>query len=625
MDQERQDSTNGHSEEGKYLYRLTKIVLNDGKEFDPGNLTVIVGPNNSGKSRALKDILAITTRRPTDKKVVVVDATFALPENLNELRTAYDVERVLDQHNQGSISTISPTLCTAHRVTGGSSLDRYSGRFDSASESSLRAMFPEEFGVYLVAFLTTEDRLRLVKESQTANRGIEVSNLLQLLWNGRIALEKRIRSLTKDAFAVEIALHQPTPQIHTLCVGKDFSGLPPSERDARPILANHRRLDDEGDGIRAYVGILTAFATVRRPVWLVDEPEAFLHPPQAFRIGQFIADQAREDRQIILATHSADVLRGILMKDADVRIIRIDRTQNTNAFSVLDPGEVKELMTDPLLSSARVLDGVFYSGAVVVEGDRDARFYQSVSRKLRPDMDLHFVNADNKQTVPRVMKKYEDMGVHRAGIVDFDVLNDASEFRNQIQELGVANPDLDRAVRIRNEIAKAAKEAPPDEVLTALLDKLEELCGCVRSFVTKELSLATNRPEAVAGTLTLSQTGIELGKLIAICKPKQWRELKRRGRAALPEELRERFDELSRVCARHGLFINPRGELESMLVQHGIDYTNEKKDWFARAMRALRSLEANSSEYPWKLIDAVHDYMLSKESPPNNDGEASAE
>lgn len=39
-----------------YTYKLTRIELNNGKVIQPGNLTVIIGPNNAGKSRMLKDI-----------------------------------------------------------------------------------------------------------------------------------------------------------------------------------------------------------------------------------------------------------------------------------------------------------------------------------------------------------------------------------------------------------------------------------------------------------------------------------------------------------------------------------------------------------------------------------------
>jgi ABC-type hemin transport system ATPase subunit len=45
-----------------YTYKLTRVGLNNGLKISPGNLTVIIGPNNAGKSRALKDIAWKTTK-----------------------------------------------------------------------------------------------------------------------------------------------------------------------------------------------------------------------------------------------------------------------------------------------------------------------------------------------------------------------------------------------------------------------------------------------------------------------------------------------------------------------------------------------------------------------------------
>src|SRR5262245_45189662 len=171
-------------------------------------------------------------------------------------------------------------------------------------------------------------------------------------------------------------------------------------------MQDKEKLDDQGDGIRSFVGIIVALLTLKRGLFLIDEPEAFLHPPQAFRIGSLIADQSNQSRQIILATHSADVVRGILSRTNDVAIIRFEPTGNTNHFNHLNAQRLKTIIKGPLLSSARVLDGLFYGGAVVVEADADARFYQAASVKRSRALDLHFVNADNKQTVPTIVKLY---------------------------------------------------------------------------------------------------------------------------------------------------------------------------------------------------------------------------
>jgi len=231
------------------------------------------------------------------------------------------------------------------------------------------------------------------------------------------------------------------------------------------------KLDDQGDGIRSFVGIITALLAIKRNLFLIDEPEVFLHPPQAFRIGEFIAEQANSARQIILATHSADLLRGLLSKTTDVTILRIDRRDETNYFHTLDPNRLQELVSDPLLSSARVLDGLFYPGVVVVEADSDARFYHTASTKRKNNIDLHFVNADNKQTVPRISALYRDMGVRCAGIVDFDVLNNQAEFEKQLEALKLGEEQIATMLAIREEIAKAAKELPPEERLDNVREK----------------------------------------------------------------------------------------------------------------------------------------------------------
>jgi hypothetical protein len=87
----------------------------------------------------------------------------------------------------------------------------------------------------------------------------------------------------------------------------------------------------------------------------------------------------------------------------------------------------------------------------VVEGDRDARFYQTGASKLKKGLDLHFVNADNKQTVPRILTVYKQFGVSCAGIVDFDVLNDSSEFATQLNSLELTNTEIEEARSIRDE------------------------------------------------------------------------------------------------------------------------------------------------------------------------------
>lgn len=417
-----------------------------------------------------------------------------------------------------------------------------------------------------------------------------------------------MRDVISQAFKTDIALDYTSLQRMLFRVGEDFSGLSGNPRKDSSTLSQCKKLDEQGDGIRAFAGVVVALLAVRRDVFLIDEPEAFLHPPQSFRLGRFLSDQSCKNRQIIVATHSADILRGLLSIPTDIKIIRIDRSGSVNTIRTLDTNTIKSLVTDPLLSSARVLDGLFYSGAVVVEADADARFYQAASVRLKNDIDLHFVNADNKQTVPRIMSIYNNVGVRCAGIVDFDALNNAAEFKRQIESIGLESGAKQEACAIREQIASAADETP-------VIRRIENLREACRSLLNDLDSICSNSQASVAlpdneHSEYIRKIDVKLRGLPDTTKA--WKDYKQRGRSALPLDKQLVFDRLNQLCSSKGLFINPYGELESLLVEYGQEYTTDKRAWIARSLVLLPQLAPDAKKCPWALLELVHCYLTGK-------------
>jgi len=288
----------------------------------------------------------------------------------------------------------------------------------------------------------------------SAKEGVtEASNLLQLLYSEGSNCELKIRELVSAAFpGIEIALDFTVPQAIEFRIGTNFDKLPKDPRDSIKILSNCQKLDEQGDGLRSYVGVVTALTVLKRPLFLIDEPEAFLHPPQAARIGRFIASQASDERQIIVATHSSDVLRGIIFASREAQIVRLQKQGEKYTVCVLNKTDLQEIANDPLLSAAGVMDGLFYSGVVVTEAEADSRFYMSASNKMNESLDFHFINADNKQTVPKVVATYKKLNVRSAGIVDIDVINDAKEFKKQVDALGLSGDELRDVIEAQRQI-----------------------------------------------------------------------------------------------------------------------------------------------------------------------------
>lgn len=84
-------------------------------------------------------------------------------------------------------------------------------------------------------------------------------------------------------------------------------------REARCLLESLENLNDQGDGIRSAVAILASLITTTHSLYLIDEPETFLHPPQARILGRNIVDLS-QNKQCFISTHNIDLLRGMLEK-----------------------------------------------------------------------------------------------------------------------------------------------------------------------------------------------------------------------------------------------------------------------------------------------------------------------
>ena len=125
--------------------------------------------------------------------------------------------------------------------------------------------------------------------------------------------------------------------------------------------------------------ILHLLAPVTPSILLLDEPEAFLHPPQARLLGEIIATEKPTGAQLFVSTHSTDVLQGIMgVATEHLRVLRIRREENVNLTRELDNELVREISRDPLMKYSAVMSGLFHKRVIICEGDSDCMFYSSL-------------------------------------------------------------------------------------------------------------------------------------------------------------------------------------------------------------------------------------------------------
>jgi energy-coupling factor transporter ATP-binding protein EcfA2 len=529
-----------------YVYRLNEIEGSDGTKIEIGDLTVIVGPNNAGKSRALRDIAELTTQSSSTPNIkVVARVSTALPVNTTALFEAYPKLRGITSNNGVSLNALNHTLTNSSSVQWGGTPEQVEENWNAGIEKKDQHTISHLIGQRLTIHLLTETRLMLLNAGPNTPEDTAHS-LLQQLYLEERKKEIELRETVKGVFNVELVLDFTIPSQLCLRIAEKLGDVPPDPRDARPILSQLEKLDQQGDGLRSYVGIVASLIVMNRPLCLIDEPEAFLHPPQAYALGRFIAQQSGPGKQIIIATHSADVLRGALSVKDDVAVVRVDRKSDTNTFKKLTPARLTEIIRDPLLASHRVIEGLFSAAAIVVEADADARFYQAILNKVRPNADVHFVTADNKQTVPKIASLYRELGVRTAGIVDIDALNDTKEFSKQLDALGFDSTTAGGLIADQTAINRSLTGKTSEERASALLETL--------NTATSDVCAAVSQSNEEGIDKSIKKADSSIRKTLDSGKP--WSEAKEKGIEAFNLDARAAFQRVYGPCATAGLFIN---------------------------------------------------------------------
>ncbi len=187
--------------------------------------------------------------------------------------------------------------------------------------------------------------------------------------------------------------------------------------------------------MKAFTGMLLVLRAGDPKIMIIDEPEAFLHPTLAYKLGREIAQTASQgDKQVFVSTHSSQFLMGAIQSGAKVNVVRLTYQQGSSTARMLSNDDIRVMMQEPLLRSANALSGVFYEGVVVTEADADRAFYQELNERLlaeesgRGAPNTLFLNANGKDSVNKIVGPLRALGIPVAVILDVDALNPETNF-----------------------------------------------------------------------------------------------------------------------------------------------------------------------------------------------------
>lgn len=518
---------------------ITSLTFSDSTTVSvaANDVVLVVGPNNAGKSAGLRAI--------RDK---LQDAAHTSPvlQSLETQRTGSS--DLFKQWLSGwTVQQLgSPPDNPVHQALGHA---MHQSQAHSEWQRSDHVL--GQLSRWFCLFLSADERLQICNPPRNiALARDNPSHPIHFLLRDD-KQESRLSAQFRKAFGVDLVVHRNAGNQVPLHIGE--RPTPASGEDRASITYIERleklpTLHTQGDGMRSFAGVLLATSVGRESIMLIDEPEAFLHPPQARLLGTTLVQNRNKERQLFIATHSTDVLRGVLDSESpDVKVIRIRRNGNTNSVRLLSNKRIKELWSDPLLRYSSILDGLFHESVVVCEADSDCRFYAAVLDAVmsgekedtkRPD--LMFTHCGGKARLSVVIRALREVDVPVRAVADFDVLSEEEPLKSIAEALGLAWEEIETDWRT----VKSAVDAKRPDLNTD--DVKKEICSLLSEI--KEPIFPPKAKTAIQAILKRSSP---------------WAHAKQCGKAFVPS------GDPSKACERlldklriRGLYVVEVGELE---------------------------------------------------------------
>lgn len=323
-----------------------------------------------------------------------------------------------------------------------------------------------------------------------------------------------------------------------------------NHRDNLKMLKEKEDLHSQGDGIRSAVAILASLIANTHSLFLIDEPEIFLHPPQAKLLGKNIVDLSKQ-KQCFISTHSIDFIKGVLEADSSrVKIIKIDRIENENKFNLVDNDSVAKIASDKNLKYTNILDGLFYNQLVMCENESDCKFYSAILENL--DLITHqntlFCAVGGKHHFKKVVPLLKKLNIQYSIIADIDLINNINNLKQLVNS--IEDDGYNQIERNHRRFIEEFEKGVNPQVKTQQTIKEE---------INQMFSEEKYMPDSIANNIKLILKNTSSFKL-----------LKSGGKSILPQgDCISLFNGIESFLKQHKVFILGCGEIERLVPDVG--------------------------------------------------------
>lgn len=513
---------------------VSSITFSDGQTISlgPNEKLMLVGPNNSGKSLTLREITSSANSQNGEfqRNLVVKGMAIAKVGNSDVFKTFLEENGVYKDQT--------------YRIQNWQVGEGYIQQWE-------RQQFLWQVAPGFIKNIVAEARLGITKMQDSISPGDQKSVPQHVLYDDQELMD-RVSKLFRQAFGEDLFFDFRGGKSLPIHVGNRPEPEAGEDRVDDSYVTKVRSfpmLHDQGDGVKSYAGILFEAVATERDITLIDEPEAFLHPPQMRRLGETLAGEVKG--QLLVATHSSDIMRGFLTgTSGSVRIVRMQRRGNENQVTEASVDTIRTLWQQPDLRYSNALEGIFHEQTIICEDDSDCRLFNSIADHMErisgtPWRDTAYVPAGGKHGIHKIAAVLRQIGVPVTGVYDIDFLSDATLVKSAVEGFG------------------------------GDWSAIQPLWNRVNSAVTGGVTPPTN-PEIKSMIVQALQEAepddLPKGDVIDLLKRgKPWAEVKKYGQTAIPNgQAQLDFANLDAALNSIGIAVVPVGEIENFCPHVGL-------------------------------------------------------
>jgi hypothetical protein len=553
---------------------LIRSITPDGQSaVEVGGISVFVGPNNVGKTAALRDLVLLAGNYDVTSKegqpegdvvtTVIRDVTFVGKITLDRLLRGLD-SMPGETSDATIVQGIGPDLRTPFRASFGAEIKNVLYR-PVMTARSVRTTALGQVMPLRAAYLDAERMGELLHSAPACSPLQAPESLLQALHYAAPSVHAELDAAFRTAFPDRHVRLDASEHVNLhLRVAAEF---PPPIGD--PVkdalqLAQLSPADREGVGLQTYLSVVLTMLLCQGRLILLDQPETALYPEQARRLGRWIGQNSpRLGCQVFIATQSPALLQGLLEGSADISVFQLSRTGNLTRWQAVPADVAGALARFPIFSAQQAIELLFSDGAVLIPG-ADARLvYETAAQRFVGSGNLRFLQtygARNLAVLARTLRKAE---LPIAVVAELDVLQSEAGFSELVKAV-TGNPPPAPWLATRERLAKHVDGMLGSRQLAAAAHEVESFLDQMKKGDAEAAQVAASDRE----------------------DPREkWARLQRDQMASVPPDLRVWVEELLDELKHAGLFLSPRGGFEGWLI--GGQATADPEINLARAVQAL--------------------------------------